>query len=76
MKKNFTLDVPVNSQNDQVYGKGKKNLMFQMRACLCPRIRCREKLWFLLQSFGTVPQTTFFVNENGNKVNKENYCKC
>ena len=49
--------------------------MFQMRTCLRPRIRCQENLWFLLQSLGTVPRNRFFVNENGIKVNEENYCK-
>ena len=37
-EKDFTLDVPVNLQNDWVYRKD-KNLMFQMRTCLRPRIR-------------------------------------
>ena len=37
-EKDFTLDVSVNLQNDWVYGK-EKNLMFQMRTCLHPRIR-------------------------------------
>ena len=38
-----TLHVPFNLQNDQVYGTG-KNLMFQMRTCLRPRLKCQEKL--------------------------------
>ena len=54
-EKDFTLDVPVILQNDQVYVKG-KNLMFQMRTCLLPRIRCQEKLWFPMPSFGTAPR--------------------
>ena len=37
-EKDFTLDVSVNLQNDWVYRKD-KNLMFQMRTCLSPRIR-------------------------------------
>ena len=37
-EKDFTFDVSVNLQNDWVYGK-EKNLMFQMRTCLRPRIR-------------------------------------
>ena len=37
-EKDFTLDVSVNLQNDWVYRKD-KNLMFQMRTCLRPRIR-------------------------------------
>ena len=46
-EKDFTLDVPVNLQNKRVYGK-EKNLMFQMRTFLLPRIRCQEKLWVAL----------------------------
>ena len=52
-----------------------KNLMFQMRTCLRPRTRCQENLWFPLESLGTPSRNRFFVNENGIKVNKENYCK-
>ena len=37
-EKDFTLDVSVNLQNDWVYRQD-KNLMFQMRTCLRPRIR-------------------------------------
>ena len=55
-EKDFTLDVPVNLQNDRVYGK---NLMFQMRTCLRPRIRFQENLWFPLQSLGTAPRNRF-----------------
>ena len=58
-EKDFTPDVPINLQNGQLYGKGKKNLIFQMRTCLRPQIRCQEKLWFLLQSIGTAPQHRF-----------------
>ena len=57
-EKYFTLDVPVNVQNDWDMEKG-KNLMFQMRTCLRPRIRCQEKLWFPLQSLGTAPRNRF-----------------
>ena len=57
-EKDFTFDVPANLQNDRVYGK-KKNLRFQMRTCLRARIRCQEKLWFLLQSLGTEPRNRF-----------------
>ena len=42
-EKDFTLDVPVNLQNDRIYGKGKKSV-FLMRTCLRPRIRCQENL--------------------------------
>ena len=55
--------------------ENEKNLMFHMRNCLRPRIRCQEKLWFPLHYPRTAPRNRFFVNENGIKVNKENYCK-
>ena len=45
-EKYFTLDIPVNLQNDREYGKRKKNLMFQMRLCLRLRIRCQESYGF------------------------------
>ena len=58
------------------YMEKENNLMFQMRTCLLLRIRCQEKLRFPLQSLGTAPRNRFFfVNENGIKVNKENYSK-
>ena len=40
-----------------------------------PRIRYQEKSWLPLQSLGMVPWNRYFVNENGIKVKKENYCK-
>ena len=42
------------------YMEKEKNLMFQMRTCLHPRIRCQEELWFPLQSLGTAPKKRFF----------------
>ena len=72
--KDFTLDFPVNLKNDRVYGKGKK-MMFQMRNSLSLRMIYQEKLWFPPRSFGTGSRNRFFVNENGIKVNKDNYCK-
>ena len=57
-EKDFTLDVPVNLQNDRIYGKGKKSV-FQMGTCLRQRIRCQENLWFPLQSLGTAPRNRY-----------------
>ena len=75
-EEDFTLDVHVNLQNVNLTGymEKEKNLMFQMRTCLRPQIRCEGKLWFPMQSLGTAPRN-LFVNENGIEVNKENYCK-
>ena len=41
------------------YMEKEKNLMFQMRTCLRPRIRYQEKLRFPLQSLGTAPRNRF-----------------
>ena len=49
--------------------------MFKMRTCLRPRIRCQEKLWFLLQSLVTAPRKRFFFNKDCITVNKGSYCK-
>ena len=46
-EKDFIFDVAVKLQNKRVYGK-EKNLTFQMRTFLLPRIRCQEKLWAAL----------------------------
>ena len=57
-EKDFTLEVPVNLQNDRVYGKRKKSDI--------PDENLRS-------SYGVTK--LFFVNNNGTKVNKENYCR-
>ena len=47
-----------------------KNLMFMMRTCLCPRVRCQKNMVSAaISSYGAMKP--FFVNENGIKVNKE-----
>ena len=45
-EEDFTLDVHVNLQNVNLTGymEKEKTLMFQMRTCLRPQIRCEEKL--------------------------------
>ena len=74
-EKDFTLDVSVNLQNDWVYGK-EKNLMFQMRTCLRSRIRLwTRKVMVSAAIYWYDATKPFFVNENGIKVTKENYCK-
>ena len=52
-EKDFTLGKMI------AYMEKEKNLMFQIRTCLRPRVRCQEKLWFLLQSLATAPQNRF-----------------
>ena len=54
------------------YMEKEKNLMFQMRTCLRPRIRCQKKVMVSAAIFWYGATKSFFVNENGIKVN---YCK-
>ena len=73
-EKDFTLDVPVNLRNDRVYGKGKvsdvpdKNLFAGTNKMSRKVMASAAISWYS----ATKP---FFMNENGIKVNKENYCK-
>ena len=73
-EKDFTLDVSVNLQDDRVYGKGKKSDVPDMNLFASTNKMLRKVMvsaaipWY----GATKP---FFVNENGIKVNKENYCK-
>ena len=73
-EKDFTLDVPVNLKTDRLYGKGKKSDVPDENL-FASTIRFQAKLWFPMQSLGMAPRNRFFVNENGIKANKENYCK-
>ena len=74
MKKILPLTFPVNLQNDQVYGKGKKSDVPNENLFVPMNKRSRKVMvstaiyWYN----STIP---FFVNENNVKVNKENYCK-
>ena len=60
-EKGFTVDQLTFLLNYKMTGymEKEKNLMFQMRTCLRPRIRCQEKLWFPLQPLGTASQNHF-----------------
>ena len=73
-EKDFTLDVPVNLQNDRVYGKGKKSDVPDENLFASTNKMSRKVMVSAAISWygATKP---FFVNENGIKVNKENYCK-
>ena len=72
--KDFTFDIPVNLQNDRVYGKGKisdvpdENLFASTNKMSRNVMVSAAIFWY----DATKP---VFVNENGIKVNKENYCK-
>ena len=51
-EKDFTLEVPVNLQNDHVHGKGKKSDM--MKIYIVWQTRCPKKSWYPLWFHGMV----------------------
>ena len=67
-EKDFTLDIPVNLQNDGIYGKGIKSDVSDDNLFASTNKMSRN----VMISGVTKP---FLVNENDIKVNKENYCK-
>ena len=73
-EKYFTLYVPVNLQNDRVYGKGKKIDVPDENLFASTNKMSRKVMVSAATSWygATKP---FLVNENGIKVNKGNYCK-
>ena len=73
-EKDFTLDVPVNLQNDRVYGKGKKSDVPDENLFASTNKMSRKVMVSAAISWYGATKL-FFVNENGIKVNKENYCK-
>ena len=58
-KKDFILDVPVNLQNDRVYGKGKKSDVSDENLFASIN-KISRKVRFFLQSLGTAPRNHFF----------------
>ena len=73
-KKDLTLDVPVNLQNDRIYGKGKKSDVPDENFFVSTKKISRKVIFSTAISWCGVTKP-FFVNENGIKVNTENYCK-
>ena len=73
-EKDFTLDVPVNLKNDRVYGKGKKSDVPHENLFASSNKMSRKVMVSAAISW-CGPTKPFFVNENGIKVNKDNYCK-
>ena len=73
-EKDFPLDVPVNLQNDRVYRKVKKSDVPDENLFASTNNMSRKVMVSVAISWcgATKP---FFVNENGIKVNNENYCK-
>ena len=69
-----TLHVPFNLQNDQVYGTGKKSDVPDENL-FASTIKMSRKVIVstVISWYGATKP--FCVNENGIKVNKENYCK-
>ena len=73
-KKNFTLDVSINLQNDCLYGKGKKfDVSDEYLFVSTNKITRKVMVSTAISWYGSTE--LFFVNEDGIKVNKENYCK-
>ena len=73
-EKDFTLDIPVNLQNDGVHGKGIKSDVSDDNLFASTNKMSRNVMISATVSWYGVTKP-FFVNENGIKVNKENYCK-
>ena len=72
MKKILTLDVPFNLQNDRVYRKGKKYVPDENLFASTNKMSRKVLVAATISWYGFMKP--FFVNENGVKVNKENYC--
>ena len=67
-EKDFTLDIPVNLQNDGVYGKGKKSDVSDENLFASTNKMSRNVMISATVSWYGVTKP-FFVNENGIKVN-------
>ena len=70
----FTLDVPIYLQNDRVYGKEKQSDVPDENL-FAPTNKISRKIMVSAAISWYGATKPFFVNENGVKVNKENYCK-
>ena len=73
-EKDFTLEVPVNLQNNCVYGK-RKISDIPDENLLCSTNKMSKKVIVSVAIFRYGVTKPFFVNNNGIKVNKENYCQ-
>ena len=73
-EKDFTFEVPVNLQNDRVYGKGKKSDVSDENLFSTTNKTSKKVMVSAAISWYGVTRP-FFVNNNGIKVNKVNYCK-
>ena len=72
-EKDFILEVPVNLQNDRVYGKEKKSdIPDKNLHSSTNKISKKVMLSVAISWYGLTKP--FFVNSNGIKVNAENYC--
>ena len=71
-EKYFTLEVPVNLQNDRLYDKGKKsNIPDEHLLSSTNKMYKQVMLSAAISCYGVTK--IFFVNNNGIKVNKESY---
>ena len=70
-EKDSTLEVPVKLQNHCVYGKGEKKSDIPDKNLFSSTKKVRISA--AISCYGVTK--LFFVNNNGIKVNKENYCR-
>ena len=68
--KYFTLEVPVNPQNDRVYGKGKKSDIPD-KNLLCSTKKMSKKVMVSTAILLYCVIKPFFVDDNGIEVNKK-----
>ena len=73
-EKDFTLEIPVNLQDDRVYGKGKKSDIPNENLLSSTNKMSKNVMVSAAISWYGVTNL-FFVNNNVIKVNKENYCR-
>ena len=72
--KDCTLDVPVNLQNNRVYGKEKKaDIPDKNWLSLTNKMSKKIMVSTTISLYGVTEP--YFVNKNGTKVNKENYSR-
>ena len=72
--KDCTLDVPVNLQNNRIYGKEKKaDIPDKNLLSLTNKMSKKIMVSTTISLYGVTEP--YFVNKNGTKVNKENYSR-
>ena len=73
-EKDFILEVPVNLENDRTYGKGKKSNISDKNLLSSANKMSKKVMVSATISWYGITKP-IFVENNGIKVNKENYCR-